>query len=604
MFDEDSLAYKIGTTLASFGEAVPVHMKLKLAEQDADRKQQETKLGWDNFYQNNAKMRMLQQKHNQEAQMAYFEHLPRFKYQIAAIEDPVQRQQFTELAAKMSDSLYPGGGDFLRYFAKNPASVYDGDDLAEDPDYGPVVKERIAGMGYENWMKSKERESLSATRNFDRLTFTTGHMPDEAMKQLSAGNMTEKDFRAAYVETLKDSLVQGQITQRGLMAAKMYLNTPEAEEQMAGLGVQTNKAALARQLKEKTQSPRELQAEKNFAQWQKIVDTDTSNKAQTQYTPQEVADAKESLMVANKQMAPRSNPSDTPNNPLNQRLEMRTKGEIRSVGDIARMPKTRQPALYKLAETVQAELDAAKPEAAASAQEGKSADTTGYYDLNALKTTGNLKPVRGRVSIEELRSNSAYGKFNEKQIQALTDMQVVEGSSKQIFDAARKAYAGSGGSFLQSQAESALMNDPTSPGYAEGIRLAKKYYPDLSTYLARRESTLGKFARSVSGEVGVLTDQDVIRVRNLFPTAGDTASMIKSKEKALAGLVALNKRFLNHVLTGGEFDTVRASEVRNSPQFFDAKEGILGSVEGLSAAPRNKPKQGLSSLMDKMEAGR
>lgn len=601
MFDEDSLSYKIGTTLMSIAQGEPVHLKLKLAQQEADRKQQETKLGWDNYYKSAAQATMVMQKQNRDAMMAGLEAIPKLKYQVAAITDPVERKAYAKSASAWLNSTSPGMGDHLMKFADNPSLGYAMDGLAEDPDYGDAFKEIIARVGVPEAYSHPQWQKIAAARNHDMMsTVVLHHFNDEDSKKLHAGKMTEDEFRAAHDRASKDALVRGRITQRDVLGMKLYLSSPEGVEQMANNGVQTNKAALAHQVKQKEQGPIAAQQDVEFKKRQEILnDPDREKK----YNPAYIKELEESQQIAMKQMAPRSNPSDTPNNPLNQRLLTRSKGKIGSVADIAKLPPKEQPAMYAMAEQVQNELDSAKAKAGADAQEGKAADTTGYYNIDTLKKTGKLVPVRGRVSIEDLRSNPAYGKFSPKQIEQLTDMSVVEGSYGQIFDAAKGVYADGG--FLQSQAESALISDPTNPINAEKIRLAKKYYPELAAYVSRREATLGKFARSISGEVGVLTDQDVVRVRNLFPTAGDPASVIASKKKALEALVKLNKKFLAQVLTGGEFDPARAFELKNSDEYINAKEGILGSVEGLSSQPKKKSaKSGVSALIDDMEAGK
>lgn len=597
MFDEESLMYKVGTTLMSIARQEPMHMKLKFAQQENDRKNQETKLGWDNFYKSAAQATMVMQKQNRDAMMAGLEAMPKLKYQVAAITDPAERQAYAKSAAAWLNSTSPGIGEHLMKFAENPALGYAMDGLAEDPDYGDAFKEIIARVGVPEAYTHPQWQKVAAARNHDMMnSIVLHHFNDVNSTKLHAGKMTEDEFRTAHEEAAKDAFVRGRITQRDLLGMKLYLTSTEGVEQMASKGVQTNKAALAHQIKQKEMSPKERQIEAR----QRLID----DKDQfALLSPAQQNELIEDQKIAQGLMSPRSNPSDTPNNPFNQRLKTKSRGKLGSLSDIEKLPKKEQAAAYALADQVQDELDSARAQAGAAAQEDKSADLSDVYDLREFRKSGKLVPMMGDVSVKELRSSKDMRKLSPKMVEEIKTYNALNENFQNIFADAKKAYdpdaswvskKGRTGAEALLQAAAA---DPTSVLKAELAASAAESYPELAAYLSARESVLGKFARGVSGEVGVLTDQDAGRVRSMFPRSGDSPSIIRAKEKALKRLMDLNGKFMRETVAG-----IDPNALRQSKEYKDAVNGIFGSVKGLDS-PSQSTKTGVDALGDEM-AGR
>lgn len=63
-------------------------------------------------------------------------------------------------------------------------------------------------------------------------------------------------------------------------------------------------------------------------------------------------------------------------------------------------------------------------------------------------------------------------------------------------------------------------------------------FPQATDYEALRKSLIGPLARSISGEVGVLTDKDIERAEGLLPKATDPKKVRENKLKNLREIIA------------------------------------------------------------------
>jgi hypothetical protein len=97
-----------------------------------------------------------------------------------------------------------------------------------------------------------------------------------------------------------------------------------------------------------------------------------------------------------------------------------------------------------------------------------------------------------------------------------------------------------------------------------------------ATYLGQKEAFLAPISKTLMGETGVLTDRDIGRVDNAFPTFGDTAQVRDMKMAFFRNLYVTTKELKQAVLEGRPVD----------PQAY--RQRILqqlGKLEG-PAAPR------------------
>jgi hypothetical protein len=102
------MLFKVGSVLASYGESVPVNLKIKMAQQEFDLKQNENKLAWDNYYKSVQQSRAELQQHARAAQQGFLTMWPNIKAQVSSILDPAKRKELSQHWATISESLAPG----------------------------------------------------------------------------------------------------------------------------------------------------------------------------------------------------------------------------------------------------------------------------------------------------------------------------------------------------------------------------------------------------------------------------------------------------------------------------------------------------------------
>src|SRR5207245_1959726 len=131
--------------------------------------------------------------------------------------------------------------------------------------------------------------------------------------------------------------------------------------------------------------------------------------------------------------------------------------------------------------------------------------------------TGKLQIVKGALSEYNYRTGN-YFSMTPVQSEKWSKLAQADAGGMALFDAADKGYKATTAG--QQAKELAL---EMGMGNRIGQAIAARTAPDLYNYVARRNSALGTYARSLGGEVGVLTDQDIARVIQMFPSASDTA---------------------------------------------------------------------------------
>ena len=611
MLHEDSALYKIGTTLASYGEKIPVHMQLKMAEQELTNARDKNKLAWDNYYANMSSMRDLQQKHNRDAAVAMVELFPHIQDQIGRQVDPTSRQALIDHFSKQAESLQKGGGDLVQLFGKNISSFIDGQELLTDPDTRDEAMAGVASMGIYNWMNSPGRVKVSLSRNTDRFAAAAMSLPADVSAKLATTRMNESEFRVAYKEHLFDLISQKKMTPGGMESAVHHLDTERGQQQMHGIGVNVDAFGYAKDLKNKTGSAKEQEQSALITNSKAIKEFVAKYPDQTVFSQQQVDEAKtnyDTLMgLRDKPKAPGE---FSQNNPLASALLSVSGGKWSDPREMLASAAIGTPEHTKLLGWLDRAMEKAKTLGYQAAQDVKlsqPADLTNVYDANILRNEGRLSSARGqRVSQDELLTSPNLIKMTDKQVGEFNAWQGVKAQYQNISEKAMKAYDPKRNQTGLLAAEWALTKAAQHPEDLSAQAVAAKLkpqYEDLTGYISNREAVLGQFARKVSGEVGVLTDQDVGRVRNLFGTSGDTPKILAAKHKALGKLLDLNERFMKAALVGGgSVDLARTEDLRHQKQYWDAKEGILGSVENFGSTP--EAKTGVNSLLEDLRKGK
>jgi hypothetical protein len=579
---EDSTLYKIGSVLASFGESVPVNLKIRMAQQQADLELSKDKLAWDNYYKNNELARELSQKQNREASEQFVSLLPKMKAELSSMYGAPAEDQEKYLGhlARIADSLQPGGGDLLRFFHKNQSTVLAGDAILSHPDesISGKARESVARMGYANWLQTKEHEQLANQANNDWVTTATYTLPKPIQDKLVAQSMPESDYRQA----LKIAGMQKGMRPVEIGSMMAHLDTPLGQAQMTGLGVDVDAIKVAQQKKHRELSAIDRGKNEDYQKQQDILADAALPENKNKYTESYLSAVRDKVAQYNGTMARETNPGQNPNTPFNRALDIETNGRVKSMDDIALLPKTEQEKFYAVAKKVQADTRSASADAQAAAQMNKPHDLMKdpVYTLKDGKVVLTDTPM----------SEGAYrqrpkGMFTmtPEQKTRMGDLEYAEQAGLDLFDKADKAYKKVPPN--QRVAAEAILGSDSKIVDLLLTNRVKKAYPDMADYVAQRTSASGRYAKALGGQVGVLTDQDVIRVERMFAVASDTDFVRKLKRKSYERLLALNKKALTAALAGNE-GTLNAGQVTPEQlralkdQYKNEVNGILGSVEG------------------------
>ena len=596
---EDSFMFKVGSALASWGEQMPVNMKLRMAQDHADIEQSRNQLAWANYHQVQETSRRVAQEHNQNMMFKMFEAAPSIKGRIASIKDPAERQVAADWYEKWADSLSPGSGKVFKHMGKSPSTIMGMDRLLKSTTPGgKAARELTNTLGYENVATNPILNKLVEQQSKDLIPIVVSRFTDEETKQLIAGKMDQTAFRKAFHTAAMDESFGSDPLD--IAYAQNVIEEPHAQGTMAAMGVQLDSSAIKMQQKEKPEGEETLSGIK-AKEYHKLKNrVALAEQDPDAFAPAHVADMKKQMgiLLGTESKDQGSNP----NNMVNQRLQIISKGKVADVESIASMPpgKDKEQA-YAWATQARKEQDQASGMGSLTAKMATPGDTSNYILADKLLATGHAIPVRENVTEGELRTNKNFLKVTPEQKKELRELNVSIESTKQIFESAEEAFKGDSSKMGLSAAELAMTSEESALTLGPKL-LAKQSYPKLAEYVARRESTLGKFARSVSGEVGVLTDQDVGRIRNMFPTATDTKTIRKSKEKSIHALIELNRKFAVEVLAGDlspdEVDTLKRSD-----KYKNAAQGILGSAEGVSKVETVNTVRS-ESLLEKMRKGK
>lgn len=620
MLDEESMWYKVGTVLSSFGEQIPTSVKLKMAQQQVDHQASQDKLAWDNFYRVSALGKAQMQKQNRDAGIELMGLTPQFKAELSALksDDIKGREGLVAAWSQIGEGLMKGGGNFIKHISKNLYSVHAMDAFLNHPD--PETREQFqmmaASVGPDKMYQLEPFMNLAKSATFDWANSISAELPMETKTLMGNGELNEADFRSA----MKKRMIEKEMLPSQRAAVLAYFDSADGQGFMANKNIQTNKAALAHQVKQKEASPIEQQKAEEFKKNQEEIDEydkAIAAKQTTKYNKAYIEQKRSDNRTMMKIQSPETNPTDSPNKDFNIALNAETDGVYKSMSDIDALEEgPEKKRAYAIARRLRKQLVEEKPEASLAARESAQHDNVSKPAYTVGKN-GLPQRVTGKLTEEEYKRGDNLFAMTPAQQKEYSKLDAVEQRGSMLFESANKAYgvnkskADKFGQWLAEQ-------DPTGLG-------AAAFTPDIHNYLSERDSAIGDFARSLSGEVGVLTDQDIERVKKMFSTAADTPATRKVKEKVFRRLIDINRRAVTSLIFGNkgtELDGTYTPEQAKAAQgklFRQEIEGALGSVEALSrkdqaelkgteatslaSPPSESVKKPGESLLDKMKKG-
>ncbi len=550
------------------GTQIPVSVRMKIAQQEADLAKSNNELAWKNYQDNHLLTEASLRRQNREAVEHAQSLFPNIKAQLSMVENPEERQKLTNSYSRIIEGMSPGSGEFIQFFNKNMASVYAGDDTlsSDDPNVSGPARQLVNQMGYEKYMMSPQRIALAEVQNRDRAHSVAAHMPLPIQQQMvSEKGIKEEDFRAAY----KAALFDMQLRPVSQAAANQFLNTPAGEEFMVGMGVKTNKLEIAHQKKMKDLSPIDRAKTEDFQR------VEAELKTPEKFSPAYLTELKETRARYLGQMQKEGSPGESPNSMFSRELLALTGGNHRLAGDLDKMiPGSPEHARLLNAITVANQKVANySAQAQLSAQMQKPADmaTADMYDLKALRE-GKLEPVLTPMSTGGKLTSTNLIHLDKDEKEKFNKIRMSQLSGMQLFDLADKAYPATTALGTQAQVakEIALRNPFT--GAAVGAS-----NPELKLYNDEKNAWAGNNAKALGGEVGVLTNIDITRWADTFPNASDSPKVRKLKRKMFNNMVGYVRDIAIEVTAGKKpADYVYSQEHRSKV------EGMLGALEGIN----------------------
>jgi hypothetical protein len=575
---------------------LPLGLRIRLAEQEADIQRQNQKLATDNYYQSNQTYRDLSKKQNQDAGIEFHKMFPMWKAQISSMVglSPEEQQTYVDSLKPLAESLLPGGAKQLEFFHKNQSRVYALDALASHPDptISQGVQKLIGTMDYAKAMQSKEHAAFAVQASRDWLTKTVGHFDLPMGIKRSTGKMEEAEFR----ELVKTQAYKDGMRPVEVATMMAHLDTPEGEQQMAGgLRIQTDASLQKKDLKEKPADLIALRKNERFTKNEELLAFAESHPGTID--PAKVNTAKEQNAIALGDVNKQSNVGINPNNRVEQRLRDLTGKNITS-NDILNMPDG--PEKTKLIEKLHqasVQQDEYVTKARNEGLLGMPVDMSkvDMYDRRTLQK-GTISKLSVPMSEREKRTNPNLVELEPKFLGGLSKLLIAKDQgNEEMFDLADKAFPAKDAQGLAVQW--AKWKALELGGPAAISVTANKANDSLVAYHDTFTAWAGKDARALGDEVGTMTDADRLVWKDTFPKPTDTPSIRKQKRAIFNRMIDLIYDVNVRVATGEQPEAVFVDKA-----FVSKKAGIFGSARQVVAEAQGKGLSPREKLEQQMKA--
>lgn len=587
------------------------HDRLRLAKHKAFLDESADKLAWANYNDTHA-VRNENLKHgNRQAIHDGMEFMANVKTWMSGMT-PEEMEVSIPHFRNMLHHFNPELAELPQAFKNSPATMLGFDSAANDPVYGPGLKRLAAGRPYIDIVKDPEIQSYIKMHGMDVINKINTRIKKDDQIRIAKGEVGQEEYTQLYMAAAMDPSLDAKGID--LAFAKHALNTEYGEAIMTRMKIQTDKHALKMANKEKPDTEETMggikaqEYRKDEAKYNAWV---ALNKEHPGSIPDEqVAAQKKRLAIAlgveNKDQGV------NPQNNVNQRLDILSKGKYKNVDSLSDIkdPKERGQA-YALAERARHEADQAS---AASAQAVKLSGPHNMVDkpIYTLNSAGEPVQVTGEVSEGDYMKGKAGFTMTPDQKDKYGQIKYAASEGNRIFDMADKAYKA-----VSPAEKAAQVGREKGLGSEYTAWTLTDSFPEHKAYLDERNSLLGKFSKSLGGEVGVLTQQDIERVVKMFPTPSDTEKIRAMKRAGFNRIIALNTRVVMSLIKGnhgtkfeGSVTPEQMSKMKADPKLRAEVEGTIGSIEGTvgsieGSSPKDETKSSRGkSLIEEMKAGK
>lgn len=552
---------------------------LKNAHLNMQMKEAHIAEGWANYHKTERMADAIMQEQERNAQASAWEYLPKARAYIDTFPlNTPQRKVAENYTRRIISGMHPDGLTALEAFIADPVAHYGANILLKDNVEAQQLFESMGPAFYNSDFAKRH----GATLGHDMTRNLIGRFDKDMHDKLASGKMTQEEFLTNIEKVSNDPYAGEPVSPQHLQFIKAFMASPDGDNFLVGVGIEPNSAKLKRLLKEK---PDDLKKQVENEQIQKTRDDlHREQEYPGTFSSSYVKQLKDDMRVFAGLQQKETNVGENPNNRVIQRWHDKTGHKYASVEEAVASPESpqRTAAIQAFHDSI-AEQDKASADAAMGAKMGAQHDLV-THPVYKMDSSGNIDRVSGDLSEQQYRKGNNFFTMTNDQQQKMSKLAKSKLGGLALFDAADKAYKAKTG--LEQTAEVAAdLAMKTLPGAA----IVANTHPDLYNYVSQRNSALGDYARSLGGEVGVLTDQDIARVIQMFPNASDTSKTRLAKRRAFEKLIKINEDALKLVLIGnkgtqfeGDISPEQLEGLKRDKALQSKINGILGSVEGLN----------------------
>jgi len=581
---ENSMLFKIGSVLASYGQQVPANLKIKMAQQEVDLKQSENKLAWANYYKANELAQSTIQKHNQDMMATGLGLMPMAKDHIF-MSTPDNRPKVTAYWKKMLDGFGPGMGDVATMMETNPGHTAMADLMLADkgPD-GQAYRDFVEKNGYPQWLAQPQTASATRILGHDLLRKAAAGMPRPLQDKMAEGKLSEEEFLGALPDTM---ITQLGLTGQHLRAAQAYASGEDGQGALTGLGVELNSTKIAQQKKAKANASdrTQLRAEDYKRNLFKIQNADELG-----LSPEEVDQLKTDNRIFLGYES-KANASSNAVNALNTSIAQVSKGKFQNWGDYTKALHE-DSTLWALGEQAQTQAARMNPQGSTFVKQNTPVDISkqDVYEVAALQQ-GKLVNVKHPVTPAELASGKyiTMEKVDKSQLQQLAQSTL---QAHDLFSTAKQLFKAKTSWDVTKQ--KAVEADIQNLGW---LGAAARHDPMWQVYVKQLNAWASTDARILGTERGVMTNTDIDRWTSVFPNASDTAGTVQKKIELFDKMVNYVVKTNIQVMSG----TLDLADESASKKNRDTINGYLGSAEQFSKG--NQQTSRGQSLLERMQKG-
>lgn len=541
---------------AAMAGQLPFGMRMRVAEQEADRREIENQQGWANYQQFMRLTDSTVKKHEADAADSAMNHYTNFK--AAWLQTPeAERPALSAWHQRILNVLDPQGAGVLYKSFTADASKHLGtmDMISEFPEWQDLYTQTGPGL-----LENPAFKRAVVMRGNDYVSDLAGRLAVPDQQLLASGKVTQTKFKEMIQKAATNLDGPGPIKPQKWQFIKQFLTSPEGTTLMAGLGVQLD---VAQEIQQKRYAALPKTKKEQEIQFAELLERKQAGEPLTE-EDQNKLDVYLGTQAKHRDAV-------TSNTIMSGAVIVASGGQYKSLEDL--------PSNAEGAAIAKAANEIVGKTYALGKQQVTLAGPADVSEVDLFVRRGDTveKVLTPGLTVADKMSGKYGIVLKPKQQEDIAGLETARLQSGEVFNMATKLFTAkdSAGIIRQKAIEFDVR-------YGGG---AARHDPLWKTYTDELDAWAGRFARVLGTERGVMTDKDIDRWVKTFPSASDSADVIKQK-------IALFNKMRKYVLEVnikmimGEMPTGQSKEVR------DTINGFLGNAEQLTQKSESKEAAG------------